>query len=265
MKSDVSKSEEVMRGINRLLFWENSNLPISFDSFTQLNGIGKLKLKCLNEDAVKTVDPVIRVFLERLFCVQKPLHTGVLQYPQRMGGGSYYEFEFVLNQTFFDRSLVSGHHKKFIQFSDANGVTNKETLFAALTPLIHNLSKYIHTLKWKEKKFYRGIKHRFLALAYRNRMCESVSKMTSDKTDMLLEMVISGHRFHVPTRVQGFIAESEMVDLELLSTVYHKPTEVPSIDMEFVQHLDWIKHITDLRMYYVLGISLTQSWVNCFE
>ena len=66
---DVSKSEQVKRGIARLLFWENSNLPLSFESFTQLNGIGKLRFKYLCNDGIKQIDPVIRVWMESLFCV----------------------------------------------------------------------------------------------------------------------------------------------------------------------------------------------------
>ena len=86
MIHELSKADMVKSCVNRLPFWQNSNLPLSVESFSQLNGIGKLTFKYLCDDEIKQIDPAIRVFMESLFCVHQPLCIDVLPFCKSMGG-----------------------------------------------------------------------------------------------------------------------------------------------------------------------------------
>ena len=104
------------------------------------------------------------------------------------------------------------------------------------------MSKYTHTLKFKEKGKYRNLKHGFIEHLYRNNMAYAIEKQITDKQDMLILFETKfGDKFHMRMADCYFVRDKD--ELQLNPMLYlSKTVDTNDIDMEFMKYISLIRH-----------------------
>lgn len=161
------------------------------------------------------------------------------------------------------------HQRRFGKFCDRYNINNVETFCDVLSPMIHEMSDYCHSLPFNERKPYRNIKHAFLKLMYVNglvtEMYKEISKspLGKSRTDTLVHMKIRDFTFHIPDRNQDFV---NIDSLELHPNIYFRPEARPlnKIDMSFMDHMVIFENMHNETLLRNIGLNM-KGFSRCAE
>ena len=145
----------------------------------------------------------------------------------------------MLKKSFWDRSLQDGPMGDFLQFCDDNRINTSNDFVNVVTPLIHSMTKFIHTIPYMQKAKYRVIKHNFLHIVHSMGLCDSIRRQVSETNELLLEIMIGDFQFHIPARLQNFV---DPLSLPLNENIYIKH-RVTQFDLAFESHIHWLEHL----------------------
>ncbi len=230
--------EEILKPI-----LDNFNID-SYD-FKQRNKIGNLIIFLNEEWNPNHIKNESLVEAVKALPIIHNLQYACMSMGKRIENKNRYTFSFSLKKEFYNGNFnLNDHHGYLLKLIQSKGIKTKEELYKVTIGMIKNMSDFTHTLKFKEKGKYRGIKLNYIQNLYQAGFIESLAMQISYSNDnLVLFKTKFGQSFHLRKDDCWFVP---LNDLELLPILYMKrEIDVDNIDTEFLNYIPVLRRMDD--------------------